>query len=430
MSPRRTRVLWLAAGLGHDGAGRSLVNCARHADLSRFEIEVACCSPAPDALAAELERAGLRVHRLGGGEPDGTDRTDPRRTDRRNRTDRTGSRRTGSRWPWQLNGLLTERRYGLVHTHAPVPAVAARLLAFGRYAPRLVHTEHEVWDHRRTADRWANALTYRRNDAVIAVSPAVERSIPAGSRRAGDWVSVVHHGPDLAEVTVGPAARAAARAELGLPAGVVAIGLLDGGTPATEHRGLLAGYAELRRSGVSARLVLVGDGSPESGLRARAAELGLHDVVFAGPRPGGPALSAGLDVFALASPAQGLPDALLEAMAVGLPTVATRVGRIPEVLVDGAHGLLVPPGDPSAVRDALAALVADPALRERLGAASRERAARFDAVAAQRAVEALYRRVLRPRPGPAAAPRTAPHDVPDTPPPDALPPAGRPAKEM
>ncbi|OKI21817.1 glycosyltransferase [Streptomyces sp. CB03911] len=377
MSPRRTRVLWLVGGLGPGGAAQSLADRARHADTERFEIEVAYLLPRRDALAPALERAGLRVHCLGGA--GGTDGT---------------ARRTDPRWPWQLRRLLAERRYGLVHTLTPVPAAAARLLTLGRNAPRLVHTEQRPWRPRRLATGWADALTYRRNDAVIAGSHAVGRTVPAGRRRAGDRVTVVLQGPELADAPAGPPARAAARAELGLPAGAVVIGAAGGRRPGEDHATLLAAYAGLRRTDPDTRLVLIGTGPPEPRLRARAAALGLTDVVFAGPDV--PALLPALDVFVLGSRRDAPPAALLAAMACGLPSVAVRAGAAPELLDDGAQGLLVPPGDAGALGGALAELVADTALRERLGTAARERAAGFGAAAAQRAVEAVYRRVLRP----------------------------------
>lgn len=142
--------------------------------------------------------------------------------------------------------------------------------------------------------------------------------------------------------------------------------------------------------------MLIGAGPLESRLRAHADELGVTDsVLFAGSRPDVPALLPGLDVFTLSSRQEGLPVALMEAMTSGLPAVVTRVGGMPEVLDDGDQGLLVEPGDPAALAAALGRLADDRELRERLGAAARERAARFDVAGAQRAVEAVYEQVLR-----------------------------------
>ncbi|MFB7475986.1 glycosyltransferase [Kitasatospora sp. NPDC056184] len=373
-----TRVLWLAKGLGRGGAEQLLLNCARHADRSRYRIEVAYVLPWKDALAPALTEAGVAVHCLGGA-PGTPGRADPR-------------------WPLRLRALLAARRYGLVHTHMPVPAAATRLLAptLAGGAPRLVHTEHNVWERYRTATRWANALTYRRNDAVIAVSHAVARSIPPGRRRPGEWVTVVHHGPDLAGAPEGPAARAAARAELGLPEHAFVVGTVGNLTPKKDQATLLAAHAALLGRRPDARLLLVGAGPLDARLRARAAELGVADsVVFAGSRADVPALLPALDVFTLSSRQEGLPVALMEAMTSGLPAVVTRVGGMPEVLDDGEQGFLVPPGDPAALAGAFDRLAGDPDLRARLAAAARERAERFDVAGAQRAVEAVYARVLR-----------------------------------
>jgi len=358
----RRRVLWLAKGLGRGGAEQLLVNCARHVDRERYEVEVAYVLPWKDALVPALEAAGVRVHCLGGG--------------------------PAALWPWRLRRLLAGRRYDLVHTHMPVPAVAARLLSYGRRAPRLVHTEHNVWERYRPVTRWANALTYRRNAAVIAVSHAVAATI--GRRRPGDWVTVVHHGPDLADAPAGPSARAAARAELGLPADALVVGTVGNLTAKKDQATLLAAFGLLRREDPSAVLVLIGGGPLEAELRALAGE----SVVFTGSRPDVPALLPGLDVFTLSSRQEGLPVALMEAMTSGLPSVVTRVGGMPEVLDDGVQGFLVPPGDPVALAAALGRLAADEGLRGRLGAAARDRSKSFDVAGAQRSIEQVYARVL------------------------------------
>ncbi|MFF0298207.1 glycosyltransferase [Kitasatospora sp. NPDC004614] len=359
MTGRPARVLWLAKGLGRGGAEQLLVNCARHADRSRYAIEVAYVLPHKDALVPALAAAGLPVHCLGAA---------PAR-----------------RWPLRLRALLAERRYDLVHTHMPVPAVAARLLPGRR---KLVHTEHNLWERYRLPTRWANALTYGRNDAVIAVSHAVAAGIER--RRPGDWLTVVHHGPDLGDAPSGPAARRAARAELGLPEDALVIGTVGNLTAKKDQATLLAAFALLRREHPNSRLVLVGSGPLEAQLRERAGE----GVLFAGSRGDVPALLPGLDVFCLSSRQEGLPVALMEAMTSGLPSVVTRVGGMPEVLDDGVEGRLVPPGDPAELVTALKELAADPGLRARMGAAARERSKSFDVAGAQRAIERVYARVL------------------------------------
>ncbi len=144
--------------------------------------------------------------------------------------------------------------------------------------------------------------------------------------------------------------------------------------------------------------VVVGKGDAEASLRAMAARMGVSDrVVFAGwtDQPG--AWLQSFDVFVLPSRAEGLPLSICEAMLSGLPVVATAVGSVPEVVVDGTTGLVIPVDDPDALVRALQSLVSDPALRARMGEAGRERAARdFSVTSMVAQYEALYDEITDP----------------------------------
>ncbi|WP_229698802.1 glycosyltransferase [Wenjunlia tyrosinilytica] len=375
---RPVRVLWLAKGLGLGGAERLLLNCARHVDRERFEVEVAYVLPWKDALAPDLEKAGIPVHLLTGA---------------------PGRRGRDPLWPLRLRSLMAQRRYGLVHTHMPVPAVAARMLLRGPLSVPLVHTEHNMWQRYRLPTRIANSWTYGRNAAVVAVSRAVAASVrPPRRVDPGQWLNVVHHGPDLGGAAGGAQARAEAREALGLPREGVVVGTVGNLTAKKDQRTLLDAFALMRRNHPEAALVLIGSGPLEERLRRHASSLGLDGTaVFAGSRPDVPALLPALDVFTLSSRQEGLPVALMEAMASGLPSVVTRVGGMPEIVDQGVEGLLVQPGDAEALSVALGRLVGGPALRARMSAAARERARRFDAEGAQRRIEAVYEQVLAGR---------------------------------
>ena len=142
--------------------------------------------------------------------------------------------------------------------------------------------------------------------------------------------------------------------------------------------------------------VVVGDGPDRPAVEEEVRRLGLERAVeLVGERDDVPELLATADLFVLSSRSEGLPLSILEAMAAGLPVVASRVGGIPEVVVDGETGLLVPPGDPQRLADAVERLLADPSLRRRLGEAGRRRVAEhFDLASVQRAHLDLYRREL------------------------------------
>jgi len=154
---------------------------------------------------------------------------------------------------------------------------------------------------------------------------------------------------------------------------------------------LLQAMAGLRDRAV-AQLLIVGEGPAFPALRALSVRLGLSDrVVFAGVRRDIAGLLPLMDVFVLPSLYEGFGIALVEAMAAGRPVVATAVGGIPEVVVQGETGLLVPPGDPGALGDAIAHLVNHPEQARLMGARGRERACdRFSIESAVTRHENLY----------------------------------------
>jgi glycosyltransferase involved in cell wall biosynthesis len=223
-----------------------------------------------------------------------------------------------------------------------------------------------------TLERWL-----ARSGRVVVPSEALARYVVDHVRVPAARVDVVRNGVDVARFTPGPGSGGASLR-------VVWLGLM---VPVKRLDVLLAALRSV--DGVTA--VLAGDGplraSVESGARGLDVEL---PGFVADPAP----LLAGADAFVLPSAAENCPLALLQAMACGLPVVASRVGGIPEVVTDGVDGLLVPPGEPEPLAAALTSL-RDKALRARLGAAARARAERdLDLGTCVTGLEAAYAKAL------------------------------------
>jgi glycosyltransferase involved in cell wall biosynthesis len=189
-----------------------------------------------------------------------------------------------------------------------------------------------------------------------------------------------------------PAARGQVRREFGIPPAspvVISVGRLDS---VKGHIYLVEAAARVREAVPNARFLLVGSGPEESRLRRRAAELNMGDgLIFAGLRHDVARLLAAADVAVLPSLYEGFGLAAVEAMAAGMPVVGTRVGGLPEVIVDGETGLLVPPASPEGMAEAVIRLCRDADLRRRLGDAGRERhAQRFTLDRMIREFENIY----------------------------------------
>jgi len=362
-------VLWLVKGLGRGGAEQLLVSVARELDPVMFDVRVGYVLADKDALVSDLAESDVEAHCLSA---------------------------SGVPWPVALRRLLAGEDFDVVHSHSPLVGAVARLLA-----PRhttMLHTEHNVWDRYRWPSRVVNALTLRRNRRVWAVSEGVARSMRPRALVRGVDLDVLVHGLGEASLVASPLTRRPALERLGLEPGPFTVGCVGNLTPKKDHATLVRAIGVLRRTSPDARLVLVGGGPRERQLKELIRTLGLDDaVLLAGVRDDVPALLPAFDAFAMSSRYEGLSVALLEAMAAGVPPVATRVGGMPEVIRDGRDGLLVSPGDPAAMADALARLVDDQDLRATLAAAARERAGTFGIGPAVATLMDAYR-AARPAP--------------------------------
>jgi glycosyltransferase involved in cell wall biosynthesis len=278
----------------------------------------------------------------------------------------------------RLAGALRGRRIELVHTHNQMPLIYAA--PAGRLAgSKVVHTKHGGnFDGLRR--RWLRRAAARMVHAYVAVSETTAAQASADGEAQRPLLRVIENGIDFAPFGIGDGAKLRARKTLGLAEGAFVVGTVGRVVAEKDHALLLRAVAPLLSERV--QLVVIGDGPLLAELLAQKAGLGgvENRVHLLGARMDAASLYAAFDVFALSSRTEGLPLALLEAMASGLPVVASAVGGIPQVIEDGRTGRLVGPGDEVALREALSALAQDEALGLGWGRAAREQAlARFSA---------------------------------------------------
>ena len=298
----------------------------------------------------------------------------------------------------QLRRTVAERQIDVLHSHNFVPNYHAALAVLGaRNPPALVSTCHDMGDRLSNRKlRWLYRLSLLRTRRVAMVGQQVhDRYVATGMVKA-DAAETVLNGIPVQRFTGSPARRAAARQAMGLAADVPVIGTVGRLVSLKNQRLLIEVLPALLASHPTMRLVIAGDGPLDSALRAQAVSLNVdRQVHFLGQRRDVADLLPGFDIFALPSLTEGLSIALLEACATGAAVVATSVGGNPEIVHDGQTGLLVAPDDGAALRDALAALLADPALRARMGTGASEWVnahASIDALC--NTYDRFYRRVL------------------------------------
>lgn len=364
-SPRRIRVLLLIKGLGRGGAEQLVVNAVEYGDAARFDYHVAYLLPWKDAFVPDLRELGVTATCLDGAK--------------------------GLMWLIRLRRLIRDLGIDLVHVHSPYVASLARCV-LDRAVP-IVATEHNVWERYHRATYWANATTFPRNDHVFAVSDEVKASIryPTVLRLLPTPpLETLHHGIDVERVR-GTAPPIGVREELGIPPNARVVGTVANFKPHKGHEYLIRTAAHVARRRPDVRFVLVGDGPQRDQIHREAARLGVSDaVVFAGFREDPLLVARTFDVYAMSSLHEGLPLSLLEAMALGCPPVATRVGGISAIIEDGVNGFIVEPRDPKRQADRILALLDDGSLRGRLGGAASEAATAFDVRTAFRRIEHVY----------------------------------------
>ena len=355
------RIVHLVSALHEGGLERLLLAMAPYWDYSRFSVEVWCLNAGSSQTYLDaLQDKGVRVQVLG----------------------RLERERIEPSVLWRLVTLLVKHRVSVVHSHTPYPLVVAMLARlFLRTRVAHIHHQHSLPPRYQIVPMYTLGRI-RPPDCLIAVSKAMAVDTRALLPNLGFPLSVILNGieiPNLdveCEVAGDTLHHVFTAARLSAPKNVEL---------------LLAAMQKVLQKCPEATLTILGDGELRDSLKEKTRLLGIQDQVsFLGYVLQPERYYSSLGVFVLPSLREGLPLALLEAMAWGKPCVATEVGGMPELLQNEKNGLLVPSNNPDAMADAIVRIIKDPVLARRLGYEARQTAQEFHISKTVDQIQALY----------------------------------------
>ena len=371
----RFKILILIKGLGLGGAERLMVDSLPYLNQEQFDYEFAYMLPWKDFLVPVITKAGFPVHCLN----------------------------VQKTWHFfsvlrRLQKLIREGRFGLIHADLPVTGILARLMG-RRFGIPVIYTEHNLQERYHPLTRRANALTFGWNDCVLAVSEEVAASINRSGLARKSNVRTLLNGVPVEQVRAEAGNANGLREEFGIPKNNLVVGTVAVFRRQKRLQDWLKVVSRITQQQKNVTFLLVGHGPEEAMLRSKIRELRIEDrIVMPGFRPDGRRVMALMDVFLMTSEFEGLPMALLEAMALRKPVVATAVGGIPEVVKNGDEGFLTHVSAVDELARCITKLLSDPQLRQRMG----ERGAakveeKFHIKHRVKFIEALYLEVLAER---------------------------------
>lgn len=341
----RTRVVYMAHAFMVGGAEEMVLNLVRRLP-PRFEVSV-CCLVQAGPIGEEIRSTGVDFRVLG---------VNP-----------------GRRRPLdvaRIASYLRETRPTIVHTFLLTASLYGRAAAILARVPVVIGTEVNIYEHKRRHHAWAERLLLQGTDCVVVSAESVKAFYVDQVHADPAKIEVVYNAVDWSQLAASRS-RFEMRASFGAPPEAPLAGIIARLTTQKAHVHLFDAMANTPALG-NLHLLVVGDGELREQLTRRVESLGLSGRVhFLGVRRDLGNVLGAIDMFVMPSLWEGLPLSMVLAMGAGLPVVATRVAGIPEVVQDGVTGLLVAPGDATALGSALARLVESEALRQRLGDAAR-----------------------------------------------------------
>jgi len=365
-------ILHIMTRLPVGGVENQLLSVLRNYDRSKYSPLV-CCLSDKGQIGEEIERNGVEVvclNKLG------------------HRFDRSIVR--------DIAKLITDRNINVVRTHQYHANLYGRLAAHKAGVPCVVASIHNTYTRdKKYHRRLINWFLARYTDRIVAVSGNVRDDILTYDHIPPDKVEVIHNGVDIDIFSYQNGKGK--RSEIGIPEDALVIGTVGRLAEAKGQRHILKALAVLKDTFPLIRLLIAGDGPLRKELEDYAETLGIkQNVLFLGMRRDIPALLSAMDIFVLPSLWEGLPNALLEAMAASRPIIAADIPAFKGIIDSKDVGILIPPGDSAALAEALRLLLEDTSLREAMGRNARQKcSSRFDIKSVVGAYTGLFEAILR-----------------------------------
>ena len=264
---------------------------------------------------------------------------------------------------FRLVKILEENNVDILHCHRHKSSIYGALAGMLAKTPVVLSHVHGLSRTRNIVRRVVNFIVFKRFNRIIGCARSVQDDVLRDNWfLSAEKVSVLENSVDchcFMEVSI---TKAQAKKMLGLSSDVFVFGTIGRLAPTKGLTYLIEAFSKVKQKIPSAHLVLFGDGACRAELEEQASKLSCSDSIhFLGHRDNIEQLIKGMDVFILSSIAEGMPRAILEAMAAGIPCIATEAGGIPEIINTPDIGLLVPPMDENALKDAMITLANAPA---------------------------------------------------------------------
>ena len=391
----RHNVIVVIKSLGLGGAERLLVDALPYLDREQFAYRFAYVTPWKNTLVPAISAAGFDVLCLGRrGRVQGVDM----RGQDAAAYAPSRSLRSLALLPNALVRLLRVMEATgcqLLQADLPAAGILARLAGALMRVP-VIYTEHNLQERYHPVTRWANRATYGLCDVALAVSDEVAASIRRNDMGARTGVRTLPNGVPVEMIRADAADVTDLRQEFSLPDSQPVVGTVAVFRPQKRLLDWLAVAALVAQARDDVQFLVVGDGPQMPQVRSRIHELGLADRVrLTGFREDGRRLVGLMDVYLMTSEFEGLPLAMLEAMSLGKPVVATAVGGIPEVIIPGRNGLLAPAGATQLLAALTSALLANPPAAAEMGRQGlADVIARYHTRDRVRAIEQTYLEIL------------------------------------